>query len=64
MHMCTYEQGEGQRKRERDLRLHSEHRVPSYNPETKLRIWCAWMAQLVKLPTLVFSSGHDLRVLR
>jgi len=29
-----------------------------------LRSWGAWVAQLVKHPTLDFSSGQDLRVMR
>jgi len=27
-------------------------------------MWGTWVAQLVKHPTLDFSSGHDLRVIR
>ena len=27
------------------------------------KLWGAWVAQLVKCPTLDFGSGHDLRVM-
>ena len=27
-------------------------------------LWSAWVAQLVKCPTLGFDPGHDLRVMR
>ena len=35
----------------------------NFNKKPLANLWEVWVAQLVKCPTLDFSSGHDLRVM-
>ena len=48
----------------RELRMYNIKMIESsrYHQSDQFGVWGTWVAQLVKRPTLGFSSSHDLMV--